>query len=182
MTQDLATRPSPDPDAAPTAPADAWIRPATRWVALLLISAVVLYLCWLIVSPFVDVILWSVVLVVVFGPVHRRIRERVRSSNGAAAISCVLVILAILLPLTLITVMIAHDAGRVADAIQQHKDEWLDPDAPTVVGRALRWVERFVDVDRVASRAYLADRMRTISGTLAARTLNLVGGVLGVVV
>src|SRR3954463_3628001 len=103
MTQDLAARPTTDSDAPcvtpRTAPADAWIRPATRWVALLLGSAIVLYLCWLIVSPFVDVILWSVVLVVVFMPVPRRVAARVPSPSIAAAISCAAVILAILLPL-----------------------------------------------------------------------------------
>ena len=179
------TPPAPQQQPAPVrSPADLdwWARPVARWVALLVVSGVVAYLLWLMLAPFVDVVMWAVVLVVVFQPVHRRLVARTRSPSTAAVLSCLLVIVVILLPLALVTAAVVRDAANVAQALQDRKNELLDPTAQTAVGRALRWVDRFVDIDRLQSHEYLAERARAVSGTVARRTLNLVGGLVGAVV
>jgi predicted PurR-regulated permease PerM len=184
----IGTDPSPAPPPparaalAPATPADEWTRPATRWLALLAATVIVLYLCWLMLAPFVDVLLWAVVLVVVFHPVHLRLAARVKSPSLAAGISCLIVIVTILLPLALVTVAVVRDATAVAQTFQERKGELLDPNSPTALGRALRWVDQYVDIDRVRSQQYLAQRAAALSGQIAARTLNVVGGVVGVLV
>src|SRR5690348_9898162 len=84
---------SPSPAAAPSAAAQPspvawWTRPITRWLALLVATAVVFYLCWLMLEPFVDVLIWAAVLVVVFYPVHQRILARLGRPGWSAALSC----------------------------------------------------------------------------------------------
>jgi predicted PurR-regulated permease PerM len=44
-----------------------------RSLGLLVIFAIAAYLCWLMLRPFVGVLMWAVVLVVVFYPAHRRL-------------------------------------------------------------------------------------------------------------
>ena len=39
-----------------------------RWWVLLLVTAVLLYLCWRMIQPFLSVILWATVLVILFSP------------------------------------------------------------------------------------------------------------------
>ena len=55
-------------------------------IALAVVLGIALYLCWQMVQPFTNVILWAVVLAVVFYPMHRRIRVRVRHPFGAAVV------------------------------------------------------------------------------------------------
>ncbi len=43
-------------------------------VTLIIVLAIALYVCWLMVQPFTNVILWAAVLAIVFYPMHRRIR------------------------------------------------------------------------------------------------------------
>jgi predicted PurR-regulated permease PerM len=43
-----------------------------RLLALLFATAVALYLCWLMLQPFVNVLAWAAVLVVFFYPIHSR--------------------------------------------------------------------------------------------------------------
>jgi len=74
-------------DEAPPAPTSSTIsgptRPRLRWFALLLATVLIVYLCWLMLAPFLDVLMWAVVLVVAFFPLHRRILKRVRSPGGS---------------------------------------------------------------------------------------------------
>ena len=67
-------------------------------IEVLVALAIALYLCWLIVQPFVNVLLWATVLAIVFYPLHRRIRLGIRSPAAAAAFSTLLVIVLLMGP------------------------------------------------------------------------------------
>jgi predicted PurR-regulated permease PerM len=152
-----------------------------RWIALLAVTAAALYLCWAMLQPFIEVLLWSVVLVVVFYPIHKRIERRVGSPSWAAALSCLLVIVTILVPLTLLTLAVVRELTGFAQSFQANVESLLDPNSPTT-GRILRWLGQYVEVDRLRSQAFIAERLQAFSGTLASRTLGIVGGAVGVVV
>lgn len=155
-----------------------------RWLALLAGTIIALYLCWLMLQPFIEVLLWALVLVIVFYPVHRRIESRTGSPGWSAALSCVLVIVVILVPLTLITFAIIREMTSLAQNLQGSVERLLDPNSP-VMGRALQWAGQYVDVSQLNSKEsqeWVAERLRNLSGAIAGRTIGFVGGVVGVVV
>ena len=51
-------------------------RPPESWIALLIVTAAALYVCWLMVAPFVTVLLWAAVLAIVSYPYYLRIHRR----------------------------------------------------------------------------------------------------------
>jgi predicted PurR-regulated permease PerM len=64
-------------------------------VFLLGLTAVALYFCYVLISPFLKPIIFSAVLAILFFPLHARIRRRIRNGNVCALFSTVLVILLI---------------------------------------------------------------------------------------
>jgi predicted PurR-regulated permease PerM len=64
-------------------------------VFLLGLTIAALYLCYLLIAPFLKPIIFSVVLSVLFYPAHARIQRWIKNRNVAAAISTCLVILLI---------------------------------------------------------------------------------------
>ena len=64
-------------------------------VFLLGLTAVALYLCYILVAPFLKSILFAAIVAVVFYPAHARIRCRIRNSNAAAAVCTAAVLLII---------------------------------------------------------------------------------------
>ena len=83
-----------------------------RSLGLLVIFAIAAYLCWLMLRPFVGVLMWAVVLVVVFYPAHRRLEAWTGSPGSAAALSTLLVIVTILLPVIGVTFAVAQELQR----------------------------------------------------------------------
>ena len=167
-----------------------WAEPRgrqVRWFGLLAATAVALYLCWSMLQPFIEVVLWAVVLVIVFFPVHRRIRARVGSPGWSAVLSCLLVIVVILVPLTLLTFAVVNELSHFAQWLQQKPDGdaaaggLLDPNSP-YAGPLVRWLGQYVDVSRLGSQEFIAERLKGVSGAIAARTLGFVGGAVGFVV
>src|SRR4051794_9632648 len=91
----------------------------TRWLALVAATCIVLYLCWLLLEPFVDVLLWGAVLAFVARPVDRRLRGRGHSGAVSAAITTALVVLVLLLPLTLVTAAVVRQGAEAANALHE---------------------------------------------------------------
>ena len=164
-----------------------WVEPKgrqVRWLGLFAATVVALYLCWAMLRPFVEVVLWAVVLVIVFFPVHRRIQARVGSPGWSAVLSCLLVIVVILVPLTLLTLAVVSELTRFAQMLQPQGEGGaglLDPNSP-YLGPALQWLGQYVDLSRLGSQEFIAERLKGVSGAIAARTLGFVGGALGFVV
>lgn len=152
-----------------------------RWWALLAATAITLYLCWLMLKPFVGVIGWSVVLVIVFYPIHKRLAKRIGRPALSALLSCILVMLLILVPITLITFAIFRELSGAVQSLQAASNYLLDPNSP-VTGPLLRWLGHYVDIAQFRSEEYLLTQLRGVSGSLAGRTLGFLGGVVGLVI
>ena len=152
-----------------------------RWWVLLLVTAILLYLCWRMIQPFLSVILWATVLVILFHPVHRRLRQRIRSPSLAALVSCLLVILIILVPVTLITLAVINELGNAVVTVQQGADYLLDPNS-RITGPILTFLGQYIDINQLRSEEFLVERIRGVSGQLASRTLGFIGGLVGAIV
>jgi predicted PurR-regulated permease PerM len=152
------------------------------FVALIAVLLMALYVCWLMFQPFFNVLMWAAVLAVVFYPMHRRIRAETRKPTLAAALSTVLVVLFILLPVTLVTVAVVRELTQVAQSFQAPDNTWNVP-TPRFVTWLLERVGQYVDItiDRDVARKFLAERMQTWGTALAASTLVVVGGAVGAV-
>ena len=152
------------------------------FVALVAVLLIALYVCWLMFQPFLNVLMWAAVLAVVFYPMHRRIRAETRRPTVAAAVSTLLVVLFILLPVTFITVAVVRELSQVAQSFQAPDHTWNVP-MPAAVTWVIERVGQYVDIDidRESARKFLAERMQTWGTALAASTLMVVGGAVGAV-
>ena len=151
-----------------------------RWLALVVATAIALYLCWLMVKPFVNVLAWAAVLVIVFYPLHKRLVARTHRPATSALLSSLLVILTILIPLTLITIAVANELSNAVTYVQQNIETLFDPASP--IGKAVDWINQYVNLGDLRSQEALAERVRSMSGTIATQAMGFVGGVVGAIV
>jgi predicted PurR-regulated permease PerM len=152
-----------------------------RWLALLIATAIALYLCWLMLVPFVNVLAWASVLVIIFYPIHRRLVNWTRRPATSALLSSLLVIFTIVVPLTLITLAVINELSNVVQAVQGNVSTLLDPQA-SPLGRAIGWLGQYINIEQLRSPEFLLERLRAASGAIASGTLGFVGGIVGAVV
>jgi predicted PurR-regulated permease PerM len=156
-------------------------RSVVRWLALLAATVIALYICWLMLKPLAEVLLWALVLAIVFHPVHRRIRRRVGGPGLAAALSCLLVVFTILIPLSFLTFAIVRELTHFAQSVQANADTLLDPNSP-YLSRPLEWLGQYVDLSQFNSQQFVAERLKGLSGAIAGGTVGFFGGLVGFVV
>lgn len=106
-----ATTPDPLPRTA--------VEPGWKNVALFLITLGVLFLCWLIVRPFVAAIVGAVVLAVVTQRPYEWLRRKLRSATLASAVALVLVIFSIVGPGTLLVASLVRQGIVAAHSFRE---------------------------------------------------------------
>ena len=154
-------------------------RDQARWIILLATLAGALYLCWLMLKPFIGVLLWAAVLTMSFEPVHIRLLERTKSPNLSAALACLLVVLALGIPAGLLTWAIIHEISPAISSLQTGLTDMMSPHSP-LTGPAIVWLGEHVNLEQM--RAQATEQLGGLGTALASRTLGIVGGVLGTVI
>lgn len=145
-----------------------------RWIALLAVTAVLIYLCWLMLRPFVDVVLWAAVLAIVSYPLQARLVRRTGRPSLSAILTCLAVIAVVVVPVTFIGLAVLKQAAGLASSLPATAERLLNPESSH-----MQFIGRYVDLETVLSPSYLVDRMRAFSGVIAARSFDIIGGVLG---
>jgi predicted PurR-regulated permease PerM len=152
-----------------------------RWLALLVATAIALYLCWLMLQPFVNVVAWAAVLVIVFYPVHRRLVARTHRPATSALLSSLLVIFTILVPLTLITLAVVNELSNAVNSVHGNVSTFLDPQT-SPLGRIIGWLGQYINIEELRSGDFLKERLKGMTGAIAGRALGFVGGLVGIIV
>jgi predicted PurR-regulated permease PerM len=140
-----------------------------RDAALLLLTAIALYLSWLLAKPFLAGISGALALAVAAHPLNRRLRRWLPPSP--AALLCVLVIVAVLLaPGAFLMQKAIEEAGGALAAISQNFS------STQVQATADRYPFIAKAVDWVAARFDLNQELKRAAGALASQASAVVGG------
>ena len=137
--------------------ADSWFtRERLLVIVLAAATAVVAWLCWRLVKPFVPAITWALVLVVLAHPLHERLAARIRWPSIAAGLAVFVVVVAIALPTTLVVRQVGVQAVASVSAARQLVDaeRWkLAIERFPRLAPLREWIEREVDVDSKVQQA-----------------------------
>lgn len=152
-----------------------------RWIAVLVATAIALYLCWLMMKPFLGVLAWAIVLVIVFYPVHRRLSRRIKRRGLRALLSCLLVVLIVVLPLIALTTVVAQELAKVIPNLPSHVSHLLNSQT-SPFGRVISWIEARFGIETVSSKAFVVDHLKQSSEWLLGNSLNVMGNILGGIV
>ena len=71
-------------------------------IFLLALTAVSLFLCYLLFAPFIFPLVSATVIAIVFYPMHARVQRSIRKPSAAALVSTILVILIFVVPMALV--------------------------------------------------------------------------------
>ncbi len=139
-------------------------------------TAIALYLCWLMLRPFISVLAWAIVLVIVFYPVHERLAIRLNRRGLSALLSCLLVVLIVVIPITLVTLALVDQLDKVTPYIQTQILALMDPHA-SPIGRLAGWIEARFGVATVRSEAFIEETLNRSRALMLGLSLSLAGNI-----
>jgi predicted PurR-regulated permease PerM len=126
-------------------------RTARNWLPLVG-SILLLFLCWLIVKPFLPAVCWAFGLALIAYPFHQWLCRKVSRHNLTAAISVIVIALVLVAPAVLLTRVVVVEATDVA---QQFTSESLRSEikGDQRVRAVVNWPGSCVDLQQEAALA-----------------------------
>lgn len=168
----------PEEPAAPIEPLNEQQTATLKWptrgrfraLVILALTILGIYVCYLLVLPFVPALVWALVLALLFLPAHEWIEGRVRNRNLAAAASVFLLGVIVVVPGLLLASRLLQEAadgaltinakltsGEWLRSLEAHPHsaaaaKWIDEvDLPETAGKAMAWLtERSADLVRAS--------------------------------
>lgn len=95
-------------------------RPRTSALVLVVMTALVFYLCWRIIQPFVPALAWALALAILGSRLHRRLTKRIRNRNASAALATAVMVMFIAVPIAATAPTLA---GKVKDGWENLRSE-----------------------------------------------------------
>jgi len=147
------------------------------WLALLVATGLALYICWLLLEPFRDVLLWAALLAVAFRPVQNYLVEKSGRPALSSLASCVIVAVVLVLPFAFIIVVVVDELATLATTLPGEVVAFFDPDKPWVQ-HAHTWVEPYISLEALRSREFYVQQLIAMRATLSDWTLGLLSNLL----
>lgn len=95
------------------------VRKQAAVICLLGLAAVALYLCYLIAKPFLGPVMIAVMLAIVFYPLHAKIQLSFRRPSVAAALSTILVLLIVTIPVVVLGISVSGELRAVVQSLRE---------------------------------------------------------------
>ena len=144
--------------------------------------AVLVFFCFRVVHPFLDLLLWSVILATTLYPLHRRLRARLGGRDGRAATLIVLVGLVVMLVPVYLLASSMMQSGEAAIATMKDGTFHVPPPSDSVaqwpvVGKSLHafWTQASTDLTGLAQKfaPQLKDGTVALLGKLAGMGMGM---------
>ncbi len=137
------------------------------------------YLLFRMLAPFLSPIMWAIVLVILFQPIHQRLFRRVRNVNVAALLSCLLVLAVVIVPAALIVMGLIGELIATYRLIEERfaSGAWasrFELGRNRVLERSLSWLTQYADLSELNLHAFILNNLQRLSGYLAARSAEVV--------
>ena len=156
-------------------------RKNVKYALLIIVTAAVGYLCYLMAAPFLVAIAWAAVLAIILNPVYQSLRRRVRSSNAAAVLTVVFALVVVAAPLIGIGTIVTRSV------INLLKAQGVGGDGATIT--FADWVSQEIDLISTWASTHLGmvnldelnitELAKQVANALAGQTQRLLGGVAG---
>jgi predicted PurR-regulated permease PerM len=130
-------------------------RPNVQAMVLLGAAAIGLYVCYLLVQPFLPALAWGVALAVVGYPLHRFIRRRLPHATAAAIVTVLMIAVVIIGPIVFVTHQLVRQAARTVSFVQETLDSgaWREAiEGRPRLASMVEWVEGAISLDDVTSQ------------------------------
>lgn len=146
------------------------------FLAVLVVSA--LYFCYLLVAPFLKQIALSVILAIVFYPLQKFVRRRVRSRNIAALLSTSLVILLLSLTAVFLGRAIVSGLAEIYSSLTSPANgtERLGAYIVQALGRASESINQYFPTSAPHLRNAVSNQAEKLVSSLLAVSAGVVGG------
>lgn len=143
-----------------------------------LICAVFFYLAYQIIIPFISPIIWAAIFAILFFPLYERLRDRMKIRGIASMLTCLLIIVLIIGPVTYLFVALVNEA---TDAVTKVNEYYRSGELERLIPFDLPWLQsikaklgQYFDISKINPEELVREAVNKVSSILVSQTTWLI--------
>ncbi|MEO8446205.1 MAG: AI-2E family transporter [bacterium] len=154
----------------------------SQFIFLTFITGLMLYICWLMFAPFVSVILWSVILVIIFHPLYEKIFSKTKNHTISAFATIAVSLLTFIIPaFVIVTAAVNELSGISESAIPQIQQMMTDPEH-SKFANVYNYINQFVNLKDLIKPEDIKAFLSKISSVMISASWSVIEGFFGVLI
>lgn len=153
-----------------------------QFILLMVITFIMLYICWLMIKPLIAVLLWSSILVIIFFPLYKILVTKIKNHTISAIITTLASLLIFIIPLTLVSAAVINELADIAGSTVVNIQEFLKHPKSGQLGFIYDYLSRYVNLEEFIKSDELKSIAGRISETVLQASLYVLGGVGGTLI
>jgi len=153
-----------------------------QFILLMFITGLLLYLCWKMLAPFISVLLWSAILVIIFHPLYMKLLGKTKNHPLSAIITIAVSLLTFIIPVMLVSAAVINElAGFVSTTVDQLQQMISDPEHGWF-GYIYNYINGFINIKEVIKPEDIKAFASRVSGIMLSASWYLIENVFGMFV
>lgn len=153
-----------------------------QFILLMAITFLMIYLCWLMIKPLVSVLLWSSMLVMLFFPLYKNLKLKLKNHTISAVFTIIASLLTFLMPLTLISAAVVNELAGIASATVSNIREMIQHPESGQLAYLYDFISRYINIEEVVKSEELKSVAGRISESILSLSWTVLGGAAGTIV
>lgn len=153
-----------------------------QFILLMFITMLLLYVCWLMLLPFITVLLWSAILVIIFHPLYSKLMKKFGKHAISAIITIAAALLTFIIPFLLISLAALNELASFTDTFVDQIQIIMNDPMHSWIGGLYNYLDQYVHIkDNIKPEDVKEFITRITSGILSA-SWYLIEGFFGMLV
>lgn len=150
-----------------------------QFILLMFITGLMLYICWLMLKPFVSILLWSAILVILFHPLYKKLLNKTGKQTISALGTIAISLLTFIIPLFLISAAVVNELAGIASITMDEINFLINDPNHGWLGYLYNYLNGIVDLEKLVKPEDIKAFVTKASEVMLSASVYLVEGIFG---
>lgn len=153
-----------------------------KFIFLMFLSGILLYLCWLMLTPFLSILLWSGLLVIIFYPLYKKLIKKTGNHTISAIITILISLLIFIIPLFVISALAINELSQFSGISTDEIKLILTDFKNSRLSFVYDYLNKIVNIDNFLKPEDIKSFISKLSELILSASLYFIEGVFGMAV
>ncbi|MEO8664239.1 MAG: AI-2E family transporter [Ignavibacteria bacterium] len=153
-----------------------------QFILLMFLTGLLLYLCWLMLKPFISVILWSAILVILFHPLYKKILDKTKNVTLSSMLTISISMLIFIIPVILISTAAVSDLAAISTTGIEEIQKLINDPQTSSLSNVYNYINGFINLKELIKPEDIKEIASRLSTIIFSASWYVIEGLFGAIV
>jgi len=153
----------------------------SKFILLVFLTGLLLYVCWLMLLPFLSILLWSAILVIIFNPLYKKLLKKTGNHTISAILTILTSLLIFIIPVFIVSLSAINELSGFSGISSEEIKLILTDFKNSRLSFIYDYINKFVNVDKFLQPEDIKSAFSKLSDFIFSASMSFLEGAFGMV-